>query len=669
MTDGAKTKKEDWVLRCAHPDYPNAERDFSEFVIGAGTEATSPSSRHKWLGPFSGRPGLLYDLFPTMVRRYGDLPPSRLSMLASCMRAFWRFLDKYEAWLQANQQSVPRIDRLHQITGAVLELWWQPGPSAGWDAVPLTMGRTFRALIVDAIYERGLDTPIISVLPGRYVSRKDTPTEDEALSLIRFLRYEVASIFKRWVRADRLALEGRDLIEILHDNGNKWPNDQVATEADAHATYRSLIQRIGNPLPTALDLQIALNPGGSKRRQTPIWWPRYCENESSAGAVQRGTVSWSDCTAGLYPTSQDVSICALLCLARSAWNPATLLSLDVNNWHSQYDDENSWIYAPKMRAGGALQHSVSPIKSSTGMYAILSKLIDRTRSLREWISSHPDSFRQSSLALRSPWIGSSNKPSDFAFVLDPRNSATMNGWLKILIARHNANPSRSAKVRHLTASDFRDIAAAVMYRRSHYSMWVIKLMLGHKDLATTSAYGYRQANRNESHELVAQVFNKTFEQIQHTRTWRASLTRAHVENVEVTSEDMDRLNAYRERRTYSGAICMNPRQPPPSIDPTHPQDGRSRCAQGHLCIARACPQSVVLEDSLSDICKSVVELEWKQRHLGLVRFSVGSEERDLSFLRRTLEQWPMDEVRAHMEMWRSRIANGEHRPLLFAGVH
>jgi len=75
----------------------------------------------------------------------------------------------------------------------------------------------------------------------------------------------------------------------------------------------------------------------------------------------------------------------------------------------------------------------------------------------------------------------------------------------------------------------------------------------------------------------------------------------------------------------------------------------------------------VLNDSLSDICKMLAELEAKRLMLGVVRFATGSEQADMEYLRRTLEQWPEESVQQNLAYWRSRISEGTHYPLMFAG--
>ena len=601
---------------------------------------------------------------PTITAIWSVRTPPSIATFKGALRAFWRFLDSYEAWMHESGQEVPRVRRLHQITGAILEMLSQPGPDGRWKALTDTRANTFRALIAEAIHQHGIPALHVSALPSRQAIPKETPTEEEGLSLIRHLRGEVSVIFRRWQRADQLARGGRDLVAVYVENGYQMPAGFIAVEADAHATYRALIARTGHVLPKVSDLPFAF-----AGKTVPPWWPTYEGDRIPPNRKPGDRVTWFDCIDGLYPTSQDIATLALLCLARSAWNPATLLNLNIKDWKSTYDQDHAWIFSRKERANGLLQHTISSMSHPTGIYQIITRLLERNAPLRTWLSAHRDSYTKTDIALRSPWFGSSDLPGDLFFVADPRSTAILNRCLVSHIAKHNQDPKGKVHVRHMSSGDFRDVAAAIMFRESRYSMWMLMLLLGHRSMATTRAYGYRHASRQESHRLVAAVVEDSLNQIVQTGSWDPTLTRARMEGVPVTPEALNRLNEYRKNRTYSGAVCTNPFKPPVSIDPTHPNDGQTRCAQGHLCVARACPQSIVLNDSLSDVCKTAAELEWRQSHTGIVRFATGSEQDDLLYLRETMKQWPKEDVDNHLSLWRVRIERGEHKPLLFGGQH
>lgn len=664
-----------WVLRSTHPDSPNFYRDFSEFASGIGESDLRGSGRGKnnrYSLTFSGRPGLLADLMTAIRASYTTRPHNSVQTLCAGMRSLWRFLDGYESHLAKAGTQQRRIDSLHQITGPLLDLWSQPGPNARWEAAAETYSRMVRRLILDAVEVHALPPVRLTSLRVRPRTPKDTLSEDAALLLIRFLTQNVADIFRRWKRADSLAAKGRDLLSLLNEKGD-LPPTVVPTEADAHATYRALIERTRNPLPSLDDLWSGI--GNVTQRKTkrvilPGWWPKHGRGSSQVGEKVSAIVSWSDCAGGLYASTRDLSLMALLCLARSAWNPSTLLRLNADDWHNGYDEDHMWVYAQKNRPGKALQYTVSASKHMTGMYSILSRLAKRSEPIRTMSLASVSEGILGEQARQSIWhgftSGSSVKPSTLDFTHGPK---IMGQWLDKCIQKINASQSNAVRVARATPGDFRDIAAAIMYRASRYSMWTMMVMLGHKNIATTRLYGFRRHARQESDLLVVKTLDDVFKQIKHKKAWEPSMTRAHVENVDITPEALERLAAYRKNRTYSGAYCSNPTEPPPSIDPNHPRDGRTRCVQGHLCVARACPQAVVISDSLEHICKTVAELEWRQANTGIVRFWTGSEEEDLSILRKILHLWPADAANRHLAVWRNRIASGAHFPIIFAGQH
>ncbi len=667
--------QEGWILRITHPDSPNLERDFSEFAIGI-SENDLRGSGEKQHGRyrliFSGRPGLLADLMTAIRDSYTARPYTSAQNLCSSMRSLWRFLDDYENRLAKAGTHLPRIDRLHQITGPLLDLWSQPGPNASWDAASEVYSRTVRRLILDAIEVHGLPPVRLVALRVRSRTPKDTLSEDAALALIRFLAKNVAAIFRRWKRADSLAASGRDLLSLLNDQ-RTLPLTIIPTEADAHATYRALVERTGNPLPSLNDLWGYLGEirkKDNKRVILPHWWPTYPEGSPQVGEWASVIVAWNDCAGGLYPSTRDLSLMALLCLARSAWNPSTLLRLNVDDWHNGYDEDHMWVFAQKNRSGKALQYTVSASRHTTGIYSILSRLAKRSAPIRAMSLASVSEEVLGEQARQSIWHGFTSGPSVKHATLDYIHGPKIMGqWLNKCVEQMNTSPSNAVNITHTTPGDFRDIAAAIMYRASRYSMWTMMVMLGHKNIATTRLYGFRRHARQESNRLVVKTLDDVFQQIKQKKAWEASITRARLEGIDITPEALERLAAYRRSKTYSGAYCSNPSEPPPSIDPNHPRDGRTRCVQGHLCIARACPQAVVISDSLEHICKTVAELEWRQANTGIVRFWTGSEDEDLFTLKKILRLWPADVVDRHLAAWRNRIATGAHFPTLFAGQH
>jgi len=198
----------------------------------------------------------------------------------------------------------------------------KPGPGGEWKAFGPTQTAILRALILDAASLLELPRLFVPRLNGRAPLPKDPPTEDECRSLFRFLRDHVLRMYARWDRADSLALVGRDLAPLL-GAARLISKGLKPTEADAHATYRALVARTGHPIHSGETLRRAF--GLFEKPAMPSWWPKYSAVDAPFGRKPGDVISPRDLTSGLYPTFEDVVICALLCLWRSAWNLSTLL--------------------------------------------------------------------------------------------------------------------------------------------------------------------------------------------------------------------------------------------------------------------------------------------------------------------------------------------------------
>ncbi len=640
-----------WVVQLLHKDFPNASFDLSEFAVGA-----SEQGNNMWAGGFSGRPGLLADLLPSLkVSVQGLTPKGAINCCRTPLRAFWRYLDARESYFLSRGIAHQKVNRLHHITGVTFDSWMQGGPDGAWQAACPTYGRSLRPIIEDALHERDLDPIHTASISDPQLTPKDTVSDEEGVALIRYLRGRSIEIFRRWQRADALAAQGRDLAAIYLQHGRQGLKSLgLISEADAHATYRAVAEQVGTPAPSASDFMASLGYAQDRRLKKVSGWP--CN------------VRWIDLIKGQHPTSEDVCILALLCMGRLAWNPSTLFSIDIANWHGPYDDRYEWVYAPKARAGGAFQHGVSETNQRTGAYSVLNRLIARSAPLRAWVPQNPSAHSTPSIVQRSPFVGVNMSPGAPVFVVNRDGDHAVNRRLRQCIQEHNAQPG-ALQVRDMTVSDFRDLAAAVMFRDSRYSMWVAQLLLGHASQRSTIRYGYRNASREESHRQVVMVVGDILDQARETGQMDPTLTRARVEGIEVTTDAKARLDAFRSQRTYAGVRCETPTDPPKHIDPENPRDGRTLCAQGHACVSRGCPVATVLPDSLDPICRSVAELEWRRERLGAVRWDNSSAAADLRTLRETLQQWPPAEVKTHLDRWRKLLTTGEHRPLILGGAH
>jgi len=577
----------------------------------------------------------------------------------SALVSFWRFLDTYETYMSEKGVPIRRIERLHDITSLHLQMYSTPGPEGSWKATKDTRVANIRSIIRAAISDQGLPELLLSRF-SEPQQRKETPDQESGIDFIRFLKLKVHAVLARWRRSDELAASGRDLIAAFPDG---IPRTILISEADAHATYRGHIKRTGNPI---LRLPTFMKALGIRTGAFPEYWARHEQGHARAGLP----VNMHELASGLFPTSGDICLFYLLYLARSAWNPATVASIDIENWTSPYDDEHAWLFAAKVRSGGSLQWTVSSTNNATSCHAIVRALIERSLMLRTYASSNLGSSSLPDVSTRSPWVGVTVKASGYAiYVVDPYDTKTVNNRLTQFLKEYNATAKEGMKIPRMTSSEFRDVATAAIYKDSQYSSWITLILLGHKDLATSRRYGFRRSSYAESFSLLSGVVEDVLGQIAVKRKFDITLTRAKLAGMDISKADIDRLQTARRNRTADGSGCSNPYSPPIEIDPGNRRDGCDICVQQHRCAASGCPNAFVFSDSLQGLCKRVAELEHVQLTVGAVRFDSSSDAPDLRTLRLVLKQWSDEEVEAEVRRWRQAIADGIHMITWFAGRH
>ena len=138
MADGTKQRK--WVIALGHRDYPEARIDLSEFALGAPDKRTG-KSKSAWSGGFTGRPGLIGDLWSALkVAWHGKTPKQALGVVTA-LRSFWRYLDAREAYFSNLGIENRRVEHLHHLTGLAFDAWLQPGPGGAWARPDAGLGR------------------------------------------------------------------------------------------------------------------------------------------------------------------------------------------------------------------------------------------------------------------------------------------------------------------------------------------------------------------------------------------------------------------------------------------------------------------------------------------------------------------------------------------------
>lgn len=630
-----------------HPDHEGAQPiDFSEFWEGA-PEELSGNGNNAWGGAFRGRPRLADELWPHVQASSAYMRPEGIRGRRSQLRCLFRFLDGYEQLFGDDIDSLSDVKDVHGI------LWQKPPNDAAWAPVYGNVYSEVKRIISLAKADSG--APFWWPSSGRATLRPDSPDARHVRALLHGLKREAQDIFTRWRRADEAAAIGNCLLGVAGRRRRGTP----VSDADCHRTYRDLIVATGEPLPSQRQLAEALG-----FKNIPDWWP----------------VTFKDLIAGLYPTSADLAIFAALFMARSGWNPSTVLALDVtdDDWAIQHGSEQNplrWIQSFKVRSN-AWQDTLSPERLTTGCYNIVKRLIERTSVLRAAIDKDPARCRLPAIALRSPWLGAT-AGDDSVFVLT--RPETINITLRAIVkcvndrnaeiagrSHSSGDPSSAAFVipSNFKSSDFRDGFAAFVFQNSRYSWALTQWALNHKYPSTTRRYLRSRAWQSHTREALRRFGTILLDEIEVHRRVDPTVLRALASGHEVSHAQLAFLDQYRSR-SYVGMACADPRMPDPHIDPTHPKDGKALCINGHRCAS--CSQGVVLNDSLPHLAKRVAELEWLKRHANLTEWSDSSHEADLLVLKATLSQWPTSEADQHITHWAAEIENGRHRVLRFAG--
>lgn len=659
------------VIFCSHPDYPKYSKDFSELWIGATDEKPGASD---WKGGFRGRPALAQELWPDLQDALHGKKPKAFNSAISALRNFWRFLEAYEC------RGFAPIVEVADITSGLAVLWlnpidegWNPcNSSSNFDQVGRLVRRARERLQLQNAWVW------ISFPRNRTPVAKDLPSDAQVRASMVLLKQTAYAIYRRWEHADAMAATGRNLLDVPRNmrSSNAVPGrirkafDFDTTEADAHATFRAMIVKSGNPLPSRREFFKSLGLQGD---DYPRWWPKHDKNHPSSGQVVR----YETLIAGLYPTQDDIDCLSLLCMARSGWNPATVYAIDIStsNWATVHGEAGSplWLIQAFKERAKAWQWTLSPERLSTGFHFIVSALIRRTLPLRTLIEHNRNLCNTPSIAFRSPWV-SVTRCSESEQRVTTRNETNAGGCLlywKQLVREYNecAAPGKLITA-SISPSDWRDIYASRVFQDSRYSWVLVQWALGHKHMASTRHYLRRLLWRRYSEKKLHDLQILLIDGIEAHARVDATILRAQIDlGCDPSSADLARLETHRrvvrERElSYSGYGCLDRYHPPKEIDPSNPHDGSSPCGRGDRC--PSCPLAQAID--ARHMAKRLAELSWLSRQVNATIWLESHYAADLEVLRSDLKQWPAEEINGLVSYWESEIQAGRHKVIRFGGM-
>ncbi|MBD8881858.1 hypothetical protein IHE49_15330 [Rhodanobacter sp. 7MK24] len=648
--------------------------DFSELWVGASAQRTGRGGQF-WNGGFAGRPVLADQLWPAIKLGAVSRGYSALHICLGGLREFWRFLDGYEQRFGA-VQSLADIDEVKGL------LWLHPPDDGDWKAPTLSYYSQCRFILQQALaLTSGKDRLFVwPPYPDRnYTVGKDVPDQAQSRAALTLLKREAQAIYARWRRADALAAEGRNLMQLPRKRRNSFG---TVTEADVHATYRAVIVQTGDPLPTISGIRVAL--GLRPHHNLPFFW-------ACLG------LTLMDIQLGLYPSMDDLQCLSQLFMARSGWNPSTVAALNISNpnWAVSHGDpaHDLWMIESWKERSRDWQQTICRGRMTTAPLQIVRALLGRTEALRSLLSidaSRAKDCTNVERALCSPWLAAGQKNCTGLVVALGTDETRPSVYWRRCVRQHNeearamnaaidrdnaiiaannatrpeASP-RTLLVRRtlipesMTPSDWRDIYANFVFVESRYSWVMVQWALGHKHLTSTRHYLRSKLWRRFSEKKLLDVQVTMFDELRHGRL-DLVVVRARVElGVDPSDDDRARLDAHRQviharELTSSGYQCQRPFHPPQEIDPGNPSDGTMRCRRGERC--PGCPQAYAV-DSFAMV-KRLVELERIRCQVSMVIWIESQLAGDLDMLQHDLRQWPEEEVARHRRYWEAEFESG-----------
>lgn len=635
-----------------HPHRPR----FVDLTTLRDGEKKPPARNGDRLGTFRGRPELIGELAPAIRDQVVHLAPHSVTHLLNSVRTWWRLFDAMEA-ADAGIQVVASVAHL-------TDLHRQYAHDSEMDREAFSVFLRLVNITRAALGLRRLhwDSP-----EKRDVNRHLPPQWQT--NLVRHkLKHRWLAAVERWEIADALREKGTPLVNRKTDAAIY---EEQARLLHNYQYFDAVIARTGHARPSQEQFFIDVRRSSFYRRGLNMF----------------------EMVRGSYPDSDDIRAAFHLCLATTGWNPAVLLSLDVNEACLESHPKNPSRYVlrgRKARAGGSEQVTEGLFKTRGGAGFILRTLMERTAPLREQLnnellilqarlegasesSGDVVKIRKRVMALReavrSPWLCVSRKfrihwlhDRNFSHSVEKVTSS----YLRDFIIKINECSPEDKKISLFTASDLRDAYAANVYRASGGSVLAVMKALGHRHVKTTSIYLNNNLLRDE-HRKLFDTFSWAL--------WEKAVTHGRIDSTvlahwsrygEVTPEHSERLCNYRELlRSRLGIGCKDPLHPPKHIAPDFEPDGESMCSVQRctLCTENA----VIFPESLPGLCKRLVELRQLRASMGVGAFLESSFLTELENTELALLAFDADEVAQQIRTWEGRVASGAHRIIQFDG--
>lgn len=642
-------------FRTAHPTKP-CLIDLQPFAVGQ-VVPKKKNSNTIWRGAFSGRPELLCELTPAIIDKLSPLAEPTAVKYVQYLREWWRLFDNVESL-------APELSRVTSVT-QITDLHRRCAVDQGMHQDKLNI---LLSLVNTTRISLGL-RQLYWLLPEREKPKRHLPPQWQCELVRRTLKRHWFDVLDRWNLADELRKHGGPLVR---KEAAPSIYAEQARLVQNYQRFEIISTRLGIPRPSGDQLYDDLTFQTFNHRGYNV----------------------AEMLAGRYPDGNDIRTAFHLCLATTGWNPAVLLSLDVNKPFIEAhprDDKRYVLRGIKERAGGTEQVSEGLFKTQGSAGVVLQTLIERTAPLRKQLehemelcraelaqTANPSEELQQRItrleqAIRSPWIYAPKwGENPIAFLRDQdfsavRENGTRVGYMTRLTNDINVHQPEDRQLSPMKAGDLRDAYAAYVYVSSGGSILAVMKALGHRRVDTTQIYLHNTLLQEEHRKLFGTFSTALWSEMLSNGRVDATILAKLTRDGEATSKQRERLKLYRTLMlSRIGVACKDPCNPPKHIAPDFEADGKSHChvQRCTLCFEHA----VILPESLDGLCKRLAELRHLRVRMGIGVFEESSYGQEISNTEIALLAFNERKVKEHFDMWTSRIELGEHRLMEFDGI-
>lgn len=598
----------------------------------------------RWGGPFSARPELVGQLAPALRELTVTASTETVGQVMTSLRNWWRLFDRMEQRAADAGAALSVVTTVADVAELHRQVAFDSGMTrAAFGPFVRAVDVTRRALGLRPLHWTGPEEPSV---------RRHLPPFEKVKPIRDALKRDWYAALDRWERADQL-LTGA--------------SPQSEAEAFQLANYQRL-QEAANATGKAWPDATAFYIG----RSASFFYKQGYRHETMLQCA--------------FPDAADIRAAFHLCLVTTGWNPATFLSLNVNEpfLEPHPKDESRYLLTGYKERSKSHQVTEGLFKCQRSAGVILQTLMRRTAPLRAQLQTDHrklqgeleelqasgaaqvalDEKRKAIIdleqGLKSPWLFVTPEKGITWLSGTTFQRLGTQGYLEHLIVGINAKRASHDQVPKLTATDFRDAFAAFAYQQSGGMVLYVMRVLGHKRLSSTQRYLDNTLLNDESARIFRTFNNSLWSEIKVHGRLDATVIAKWCRDGQVTDDERKRLEDYRAlKRSRLGIGCKSPTTPPRSVAPGFKADGKALCSTQRctLCFENA----VILPESLPGLAMRKAELLHLQASMPAMAFSDTSFDEELHNTELALLGFDATEVSSLVTGWKHRIESGQHR--------